>query len=432
MRATRFTHALLQASKPNDRKEAELNIRDQIVSRLYARAPLQPSHPDPVRQVPSVTTTITELSEKLPWLRQLLLDCQVQAGAKDHDLKKLGDVVDHIAAGIALPPTPTDGSAPFIPSLPRKSSLIRPTTAGQNWRVDKKKAPLLLLSFKENPSTKFLVPVQFSLMEFCQMKTPTATQQSMTTDLAPETIDLLITMFLPCRGWGRWEKAPDLTRSYRTVTTRRKKGNSYAESASQDKMLRPLPVDSKSDFGPIGGISIPAGMLEPVEIALTGLTQSTCTRVRALATEIENFDSKEEAGTQSGKNGARNTPVQASTNKSGSNNNVIVKGRLPGTSIASSSDDQMTRSPTATREAEGTAAHQISLERMFQSEKRSRRGETRGLDEGRISNTPPAGTCPNQPLGDIPWKAQLFERLVGSHDLHHHKVILSSPFTLCS
>lgn len=332
-----------------------------------------------------------------------------------------------------MPPTPPDGSAPFIPSLPRKSSVIRPPTAGQNWRVDKKKAPLLLLSYKENPSTKFLVPVQFSLMEFCQMKTTTATQQSMTTGLTPGTIDLLITMFLPCRGWGRWENAPDLTRSYRTVTTRRKKGNSYAESASQDKMLRPLPVDPKSDFGPIGGISIPAGMLEPVEIALTGLTHNICARVRALATEIENFDSKNEAGVpQSKRYGARNAPEHTSTNGPGSNNNLVVEGRLPGTSIALSSDGQKTRSLSATSEVDSTAAQQSGLERMSQSEKRPRRGETRGLDEGRISSTSPAATGPDRPLGDIPWKAQLFERLVGSHGLHHHEVILRSLFTLCS
>ncbi|GHJ87676.1 hypothetical protein NliqN6_4078 [Naganishia liquefaciens] len=382
-------------SKTMGRKEAEMNIRNQIV--------------------PSVTTRITELSEKLPWLQQLLRACQVQPGAKDQDLKKLGDVVDHIAAGIPLPPTPPDGSAPFIPSLPRKSSIIRPQTAGRCWRVDRKKAPLFLLSFKENPTTKFLIPVQLSLMEFCQLKTTAVPLQSRTIDrqIAPETMDLVITMFLPCRGWGRFEKTPDLTRSYRTVTTRRIKAHSYGESASQDKMLRPLPADPKSDFGPIGGISIPAGMLEPVEISLTGLTQNISTRVRALATEIENFDSQAHAAAPvSKRDGVRNTSAQTAANGSGSIDNGRLQSRLSGTSVASSSQGQRTISPTATTEAWATAVNRSGLEHISQGSRRFRQGDAQGFDEDRVSSTPPAASGLDRPLGDIPWKAQLFERLL--------------------
>jgi hypothetical protein len=307
-----------------------------------------------------------------------------------------------MAAGLPLPPPLPNGDPPILPPLPPATSVVRPRATGQCWRLSKDKAPLLLLSFKENPATKFVIPVQLSLISYSRKNGTTISAPTTANQQVPQDGNdtMSISMFLPCRGWGKWENAPDLTRNYRTITTRRKQGNVYPESSPGHKMLRPLPVDPKSDFGPIGGISIPAGLLEPVTIGLTGMTSNTCARVRVLAREIENFDNQGEADVTLSSRSA--VGQSASTQKSAISSapNVTVSTRDSGTAAQSPAPSSQSSPQHRTNES------------LTQSERRSRRSETRGLDEGRNSSTPPAGPALDRPLGDKPWKVQLFERLV--------------------
>lgn len=353
------------------------------------------------------------MARDVPWIQQLLDSCG--KGKVPQDLVLLANIIDHLGAGLTLPPPLPNGDPPYIPPVPRSMSLVRPQKTGQCWRISKDKAPLLLLSFDENPSTKFLVPVQLSVIAYSRSKSaitrsPTTTTRQQIPQTENDTMS--ISMFLPCRGWGKWENAPDLTRTYRTITTRRKQGNDYPDSSSGHKMLRPLPADPKSDFGPIGGISIPAGMLEPVTVTLSGLAPNTYARVRTLAREIENFDNQGEAEvTLSSRGGVQNAQVHGRPPPSTSTKSSRGGSPLPINFNASTSGDPTIRSSSTVREAD----------RLSQSERRSRRSETRGVDEGRTSSTPPAGTGTDRPLGDKPWKVQLFERLVSVCDYHHYE-----------
>lgn len=224
---------------------------------------------------------------------------------------------------------------------------------------------------------------------------------------------ITVEMFLPCRGWGKWENAPDLSRHYRTISTRQKQGNVYPSSVSRHSMMRPLPVDAKNDFGPIGGISIPAGLLEPVSVSLTDLSPEACLQVRKLAREIENFDRQGEADvTLSAGSGVADRAVPSSAmplSMNGSHGSTVQSMQ----GIQSTQPQNGNAYPSGAAVQTGNSRDSENLDDISQSpRKRPRRSETRGLNGEKSRSTSPASGMADRPVGGKPWKVQLFERLV--------------------
>lgn len=322
-------------------------------------------------------------------------------------------MIDYLRDGVPLPPPLPNGDAPVVPPLPKKpppplqQKSARPPPAASCWRPRKDKAPLLLVSFEENPSTKFAIPVQLSFISYSNSQAPTATDSPGVTDnmlSQGEDDTITIEMFLPCRGWGKWENAPDLSRHYRTISTRRKQGHVYGHAASEHKMLLPLPVDAKNDFGPIGGICIPAGLLEPVSISLTDLGAESCVRVRNIVREIENFrQGKAVESLFSEKDGAVASQKTPSLTE-GSYGSVIQS--MQGIELAQSEHKQNGNDIEATKQLDIPRANETPD--TSSPRKRSRRSETRGPSR----SASPASNAPDRPVGGKPWKVQLFERLV--------------------
>lgn len=224
---------------------------------------------------------------------------------------------------------------------------------------------------------------------------------------------ITIEMFLPCRGWGKWENAPDLSRHYRTISTRRKQGHVYGHAASEHKMLLPLPVDAKNDFGPIGGICIPAGLLEPVSISLTDLGAESCVQMRNLVREIENFrQGKAAESLSTEKNGAVASPVTPALTE-GSYGSLVQS--MQGIESTQSERDRNGNGIEATKQLDIPRA--TETEDTSSPRKRSRRSETRGPSGEKSRSASPASNTPDRPVGGKPWKVQLFERLVSRFQL---------------
>lgn len=263
---------------------------------------------------------------------------------------------------------------------------------------------MLLVSFEENPSTKFAIPVQLSFISYSNSQAPPEADSPGVTDnmlSQGEDDTITIEMFLPCRGWGKWENTPDLSRHYRTITTRRSKGNIYGHAAAEHKMLLPLPVDAKNDFGPIGGVSIPAGFLEPIAISLTDLEGEASTRVRNIVREIENFRPKDRVS----------ATVATTSATEGSFGSVVqsMQGIEP-----TQSDNTPGVNQGATSQSE--KSRESDTLDTASARKRSRRSETRGPNGEKSRSASPAGNAPDRPVGGKPWKVQLFERLVSGSE----------------
>lgn len=349
---------------------------------------------------------IQEQQAKFPWLQRLIGQTAHQGSNRD-DLAKLVRVVNYLRAGVPLPPPLPNGDAPEVPQLPKAAPPTPkqapppvqaakppwPPSAASCWRPSKDKAPVLLISFEENPSTKFAIPVQLSFISYSNSQAPPEADSPGVADnmlSQGEDDTITIEMFLPCRGWGKWENAPDLSRHYRTITTRRKQGHVYSHGSAEHKMLLPLPVDAKNDFGPIGGINIPAGFLEPIAISLTDLEAEASKQVRNLVREIENFRPNERAA-----------PSPAAVSATEGSYGSVVQSMQGVGSTQSATPPSQPQIPRGNETLDTTSPR-----------KRSRRSGTGDLNEEKSRSASPAGYAPGRPVAGKPWKVQLFERLV--------------------
>jgi hypothetical protein len=140
--------------------------------------------------------------------------------------------------------------------------------------------PVLLLSFPENPSDKFVIPTELAFISYKKaagdVKTPTPFGK------------ILISTFIPAAGWPKWvppsTKRPETPAnggvpqdlptgsageggSFRAIQKGNKKAKVEVEGPPSD-----LPCADKP-FGPVGGVIIPPGNVQPITVVLEHVHQ---------------------------------------------------------------------------------------------------------------------------------------------------------------
>lgn len=234
------------------------------------------------------------------------------------DLRKLGGVVEIFNAGYELPEDSEraeraaedvrayirggakrrqvqQGAKVILPvvnpvSAPRPTLADLPTTAGPKPKtmIETPSAPipeypLILISFAENPSTKFVLPFPFSYLSFRPTGPPCT---SWTLPPPPGIIrpilntsrrgNMLLSTFLPSKGWGRW-KAENEASSELARKRRRKDLGPHARLG--------LPREDK-EFS-LGGCTVPPGTVEPVTMRFEGVAEVTWLALRGVEREVE-------------------------------------------------------------------------------------------------------------------------------------------------
>lgn len=124
--------------------------------------------------------------------------------------------------------------------------------------------PLLLMQFAENPTLKFIIPVQLSYISLI------AAQRAQYGAQPRGAISLAT--FLPYRGWGKWSYSDACDNA--TPSKKRKRGE-QGDLPTRDK-----------DFK-LGGFNIAPGPVEQLLITFTGVPEIEGKAVEAIVQKIE-------------------------------------------------------------------------------------------------------------------------------------------------
>jgi hypothetical protein len=265
-----------------------------------------------------------------PWLA-ILLDRAESKKATYSELKKLGGVVEILDKGYDLPldralaeraagdvmgyirsgakKRPGVGTGRLVmPAVATKTATASPSmvcTPSKTGPVPGKPLPpvpdypLILISFAENPAVKFVLPFPFAYISYHPTEStppvpsilpvtlpppPVLSQGSRTPTTTPavrpvpgRTGHMLLSTFLPSKGWGRWFPENEATSESARKRSRRKDPSAHTRLG--------LPKEDR-DYS-IGGCTIPAGGVEPLTIRFEDMAEVTWMGVRVVGREME-------------------------------------------------------------------------------------------------------------------------------------------------
>jgi hypothetical protein len=183
-----------------------------------------------------------------------------------------GDPVTYLNRVISAKEARANATTARIQSVNPAATPVTPTTSTPSGP----KYPLVVISFAENPTMKFVLPTPFAYMSFRPEAASLTNGQSINSlPVVRKRGRMICSTFLPSKGWCRW-MSPS------------------SESTRKRKSRTEIPVSSEKPFG-LAGMVVPPGSIEPVNIRFEDMAEQTWMHLSKIARIVDDCLADERA-----------------------------------------------------------------------------------------------------------------------------------------